>query len=136
MKIIPYLSFSGDCREAFAFYERVLDGTILDMITHGDTPEGEGAGAHWSDKIMNAHMRAGEYELMGADTPPEYAQPGGGFSLSLHFEDPARARSVYDALSEGGEQTMPFASTSWSPGFGMTRDRFGVHWMVNVVPQA
>jgi PhnB protein len=26
---------------------------------------------------------------------------------------------------------MPFQKTFWSAGFGMTRDRFGIPWMVN-----
>ena len=32
----------------------------------------------------------------------------------------------------GGNVTMPFQATFWSPGFGMLVDRFGVAWMVNV----
>jgi PhnB protein len=29
---------------------------------------------------------------------------------------------------------MPLGETFWSPRFGMVSDRFGVGWMVNVVP--
>lgn len=31
---------------------------------------------------------------------------------------------------------MPFGETFWSPGFGSLVDRFGVPWMVNVIPSA
>ena len=41
---------------------------------------------------------------------------------------------VFDALAVGGQVTMPFAATFWSPGFGMVTDRFGTPWMVNVAP--
>jgi len=40
------------------------------------------------------------------------------------------------ATSEGGKQAMPFGETFWSPGFGSLIDRFGVPWMVNVIPSA
>ena len=40
--------------------------------------------------------------------------------------------SLFDALAQGGQTVMPFAATFWSPGFGMTKDRFGTPWMVNV----
>lgn len=31
---------------------------------------------------------------------------------------------------------MPFGETFWSPGFGSLIDRFGVPWMINVIPPA
>ena len=43
-----------------------------------------------------------------------------------------RSKRVFDALAAGGQVTMPFAATFWSPGFGMVTDRFGTPWMVNV----
>ena len=42
---------------------------------------------------------------------------------------------IFQALSDGGTITMPFAKTFWSPGFGMLTDRFGTPWMVNVFEQ-
>jgi PhnB protein len=42
---------------------------------------------------------------------------------------------MYGALSEGGQATMPFQETFWSPGFGMLTDRFGTPWMVNVTKE-
>ena len=32
---------------------------------------------------------------------------------------------------EGGEISMPFEPTFWAKGFGVTRDKFGISWMVN-----
>ena len=46
-------------------------------------------------------------------------------------KDKAKAERVFNALCEGGDVTMPFAQTFWSPGFGMCVDRFGIPWMVN-----
>lgn len=37
-------------------------------------------------------------------------------------------------LADGGEVTMPFGATFWSPGFGACTDRFGVPWMVDTEP--
>jgi PhnB protein len=59
-----------------------------------------------------------------------------GFSLSVTAPDEAAARRMFSALAEGGAVTMPIGKTFWSPCFGMLTDRFGVGWMVTVVPAA
>jgi PhnB protein len=41
---------------------------------------------------------------------------------------------VLGELADGGEITMPFSVTFWSPGFGACTDRFGVPWMVDTEP--
>ena len=38
-------------------------------------------------------------------------------------------------LGKGGTVQMPLAKTFYSPRFGMVADRFGVSWMVIVVPK-
>ena len=48
----------------------------------------------------------------------------------------AEGQRWFDQLSEGGRAVMPFGETFWSPGFGSLVDRFGVPWMINVVPSA
>ena len=56
------------------------------------------------------------------------------FTLSIGVGSMAEGQRVFDALAAGGQVTMPFAATFWSPGFGMVTDRFGTPWMVNVAP--
>ena len=31
---------------------------------------------------------------------------------------------------------MPYGETFWSPGYGSLTDRFGIPWMVNLIPPA
>lgn len=56
-----------------------------------------------------------------------------GFSLSISAKDEADADRIFNALSSGGQVTMPLTKTFWSPRFGMLTDKFGVSWMV-IVP--
>jgi PhnB protein len=57
-----------------------------------------------------------------------------GFSLSLSLPTEGEADRAFAALADGGQVRMPMAKTFWSPKFGMVQDRFGVGWMVSVVP--
>jgi PhnB protein len=133
MQLTSCLNFDGNCREAFELYAKVLGGKIIAMITNSDAPQGEEN--PWAkerpDKIMHAWLQIDDQALMGNDCPPQYLEPVSGFSVGIHVKDPAEARRIFDALSEGGKITMPFGETFWSPAFGMATDRFGTPWMIN-----
>jgi len=70
--------------------------------------------------------------LMGSDGGPEPYGGVKGVSLSVNCADRVEGERTFKALAAGGTVKMPFASTFWSPGFGMLVDRFGVPWLVNV----
>jgi PhnB protein len=57
-----------------------------------------------------------------------------GFSLSINAKDPAEADRLFAALGKGGQVQQPLIETFFSPRFGMVADRFGVSWMVVVMP--
>jgi PhnB protein len=90
--------------------------------------------------LMHCWLDVGDQALMGADMDVGWAsnidKPKNGFDVTLHTGDMAEARRWFDQLSEGGKAGMPFGETFWSPGFGSLIDKFGVPWMVNVVPSA
>ena len=136
MQIVPYLSFNGQCEEAFRFYEKTLDGKILMMIDHGGTPAAEQVPAEWHKKIMHARLSIGSQLLMGSDAPPGWYTKPGGFSVSLQIPHLHRAERVFNALADGGTVMMPFEKTFWAERFGMVVDRFGTPWMVNCDPQS
>jgi PhnB protein len=131
MRLIPYLTFNGDCAEAFRFYAEVFDSKIDFIETHGETPIADEVPSDWSDAVIHAQMKVGDQVLMAADAPGDrYAKPS-GFSISLQFDDTSKARRIFDTLAEGGAINMPLEETFWSPLFGMVVDRFGTPWMIN-----
>ena len=139
MKISPYLSFNGQCKEAFQYYEKVLDAKIIFMMTHGESPMAAQTAANWQDKIMHASLSIEGMVLSGADMPePHYHLPK-GVAIALSLDDIPRAERIFAGLAEGGKVDMQLAETFWAHRFGMLRDRFGIPWMVNCekpMPQA
>jgi PhnB protein len=131
MQLNPYLFFTGNCKEAFTFYEKVLGGKIIAMMTHKETPAAEHTKSEWQDKIIHARMTFGDQVLMASDAPPEHHRPMQGFSVSLTVQEPAEADRIFKAFSEGGHVTMPIEETFWAHRFGMLVDRFGTPWMIN-----
>ena len=131
MQLNPYLVFNGQCREAFALYEKTLGGKIEMMQTHADTPMGQQAPPDWQDKIMHAQLAVGEEVIMGSDRPPQDYHKPEGFSVSLSLEDPAAADRIFNAFADGGTIQMPIQETFWATRFGMLTDKFGIPWIIN-----
>jgi PhnB protein len=136
LEISPYVHFNGQCREAFQFYERCLGGTIAEVHTFGESPMKDQVPPDWQDKVMHVRLTVGNFALMGSDAPPPHFAPPQGISVSIVLPDAAQAERIFNQLADGGKVAMPFQKTFWSPGFGMTTDRFGIPWMVNVEHKA
>jgi len=131
MQVNAYLSFNGQCEEAFKFYEKCLGGKITGIFTHAGTPAAEHVPSDWLNKIMHAHLAVGDGVLMGSDAPPGRYEPAKGFSVMLRVKDPADAERIFHELSENGSVRTPLQPTFWTVRFGMLVDRFGIPWMVN-----
>jgi PhnB protein len=131
MQVNAYLTFEGNCEEAFRFYEKLLGGKIIAMLPHKGSPMECQFPADWQNKIMHARMTVGDTVLMASDAPPNYQEPRQGFSVNIDTETADEAERVFHALAEGGSVRMPIQETFWAQRFGMLVDRFGTPWMVN-----
>lgn len=138
MQFIPYLSFDGNCAEAFDFYRQLFGGSIVHQGTFGEMPDAPPMSDEAKNAVMHVHLQVGAQSLMGSDAMPGagegcaggYSKPQGTW-VSIAVESAAEGRRLFDSLAAGGTVAMPFAATFWSPGFGMVTDRFGTPWMVN-----
>jgi len=131
MQLNAYLTFNGQCEEAFKFYERCLGGKIVAMMPHGGTPVAEHVPAEWRNKILHARLTVGDQVMMGSDAPPGRYEEPKGFSVSVQIKDPAEAERIFQALAENGKVQMPIQQTFWAARFGMLMDQFGIPWMIN-----
>jgi PhnB protein len=131
MQLTPYLTFDGQCEAAFKFYAQCLGGTIVSMLTHGDSPVAEQVPSAWRDRILHARLLVDDGVLMGSDRPPDDHEATKGFSVSIGIKDPAAAERIFHALAANGTVQMPIQQTFWAARFGMLIDQFGVPWMIN-----
>jgi PhnB protein len=132
-RLNPYISFRDNARQAMEFYKDVFGGN-LSMNTFGEYGDPNAPGAN---NIMHAQLETDQgFTLMASDTPPEMEfNPAGNIQISLSGEDEQQLRGYWDKLSDGGTVTMPLEKQMWGDLFGMCTDKFGVPWMVDVVPQ-
>ena len=135
LSINPYLTFNGNCEEAFNFYKSVFGGEFPYVGRFKDMPSDHPVSDEQKEKIMHISLPISkETTLMGSDSSAEFGQAtviGNNFSISINADSAEEARRVFEGLSAGGKVTMPLDKTFWGALFGMFTDKFGINWMVN-----
>jgi PhnB protein len=133
-----YLTFDGNCEEAFNFYKSVFGGEFPYVGRYKDMPPEEGRKALSAvdgEKIMHISLPVSkETMLMGSDTGGEWAsnyKPGNNFMISINADSKEEADRFFNGLSAGGTVTMPMQNTFWGDYFGMWTDKFGINWMIS-----
>lgn len=133
-----YLTFNGNCLEAFNFYKSVFGGDFPYVGKFNEMPPQEGMppmSAEDGEKIMHISLPIStETMLMGSDTGGEWSSNfsiGNNFSISVNTQSTQEAVQLFNGLSLDGQITMPLAKTFWGSYFGMLTDKFGINWMVS-----
>jgi len=131
MSFTPYLNFDGTTAEAMTFYAGLFGASDL-TITRFAEVHGDELPPEFADKVMNATFSFQGGQLMASDYPPGMEAAGqSGVSVAHVAPSKARGQEIFDALAKGGTITMPYEEVMWAEAFGMVRDRFGTHWMIN-----
>ncbi len=136
-KINVYITFNGDCEEAFNFYRSVFGGDFQFIGRYKDVPPGEKEKfqPENEEKIMHASLPISkETILMGCDNAEAHERRtvvGDNISLSIATDSKEEANQLFAALSVGSKIKMPMAETFWGAYFGALTDRFGINWLIN-----
>jgi PhnB protein len=130
MKLIPYLHFGGNAREALNFYKNALGSDIVQLGTYGESPIP--SDEDYKDKVMHARFVFDGNMIMISDVfKNRPVSMGGNIQLSVEVDNENKLDEVFNKMAEGGRITMPLADQFWLAKFGMLQDKFGVNWMFN-----
>jgi PhnB protein len=134
--INPYLTFNGNCEQAFNFYKSVFGGEFPYVGRFSEMPPQEGfeIPEEMKNQIMHISLPISEETiLMGSDAGEDWGPKnvvGNNISISISTSSKEEADRLFEKLSEGGQVTMPIESTFWGDYFGMCIDQFDINWMV------
>lgn len=134
-QVNPYLTFNGNCEEAFNFYKSVFGGEFAHIQKFKDMPSETPLSEEVGNLIMHVSFPiSSETILMASDTNEAFGHTatfGTNISISINTDSEDEATKLFNGLSAGGKVTMPLEKTFWGAYFGMFTDKFGIHWMVN-----
>ena len=127
-KLVPYLNFNGNTKEAMEFYQSVLGGELT-LQTFGES--GMEVKGEMKNGIMHAELKNEELTFMASDAM-QTTEMGDNIHMSLIGTEEEKLTEFFNKLKEGGQIDMPLEKAPWGDIFGMLTDKFGVHWMVNI----
>lgn len=128
MQLNPYITFDGTCAEAMDFYADALGGTVQKMTFRDAGMDADG--------VMHAALSTPNgFHIFASDTVEGMGvvyTPGNNVQVSLSGDDSEALNGYWAALSEGAEVIMPLERQMWGDDYGQLKDRFGIHWHVNI----
>ena len=136
-KVNPYLTFNGNCEEAFRLYKSAFGREFLYIGRYKDVPPADRQTFQIEndDKIMHVTLPiSNETILMGCDSPEASGQGiilGNNISVSISTDSKEEADRLFNKLSIGGQIKMSMNQTFWGAYFGVFTDRFGINWTIS-----
>jgi len=136
-RVNAYLSFNGNCEEAFEFYKSVFQKEFKYIGRYKDVPDAArsyfpGCG---DDHIMHIGLPISrETILLGADIIDVGRKENNAykfFSLYVSTESKGEADRIFHALTKDGEIKLPISDQFWGSYYGICMDKFGVNWKVS-----
>ena len=138
MLVQPYLFLDGRCEEAIEFYVKRARRQSRDAhaltrtVPNRRSPAWYRRGAE--NKVMHASLQDRRMTIMAVRRPLRGKPELPGLLVVADGRDEAAAKTLFAALGDGGQVRMPLREDVFLLGFGMVADRFGVTWMIIVMP--
>lgn len=132
MKVSPYITFRGQCREAIELYTRAFNAEVKDVTLFEDIPQtAEGSievlqpQKQW---ILQAALEFGGGVIRLNDCLGGLNEsPSERVSVSVECSED-EVRRAFAALSEQGSVGIELNKTFYSPCAGVVFDKFNVMW--------
>lgn len=128
--LMPYLSFQGNCEDAFNFYASVFGGKIEWLSRFNE----ETGGSNLSGKVMHAHLSLARNKgsINGSDQE-ELVIHGEAIKLIYHCESETEAQRIFDALAKEGHEISrltPHPPPDDNGVGGLVIDKYGYTWIL------
>nr|WP_120491823.1 VOC family protein [Corynebacterium lactis] len=133
IEFFPYISFRGNGRKAFAYYQSIFGGD-LHLESYPEVAQGEDNPFPFTppkDALAHGLLDAGAVRITGGDGIGESlpSLESNVYSFMLQCETVAEAEELIAKFLESGSTVlMPFMKAPWGSHYGQVKDPFGVMW--------
>ncbi len=123
----PYVTFTGNAREAMEFYKACLGGE-LSIMTVGESPMASDM-PDKKDNVLHSMLKTDGMVLMASDMimPGELIR-GNTVTLCINGGTKEELQQFFAKLSEGGTVGQPLTEAFFGT-YGELTDKYGINWM-------
>jgi len=134
-RVSIYLNFMGTTEEAFGFYARAFNSSVISMQRFGDVADPTLTDDDRT-KILHAELAILDGTVLMAtdmlESKGHHVRIGNNTTINLEPDTLEEAQRLYAALSEGSTEGVPLQEMFWGAWWGTCLDRYGIRWMFNV----
>ena len=131
IKISPYLTFNGNCREAMIFYKECFGGELF-FQTIGESPQSSDMTIRMKNFILHSTLHNESFMIIGTDiVGNEVIIKGNSVAILVNCSSKEEAKKVYEKLAEGSIPVNSLQITYWGALFGDITDKYDNHWLIN-----
>jgi PhnB protein len=132
-----HLNFRGQARAALDFYAAVFGGEVV-AFTFAQGGDGrDTADGAVAEQIKWGGVQAPNgFSIMAFDVPPKRPFSAGtdAVYVSVRGSDTEEVSRYWEGLLDGGTVRASLGPAGYAPLYGMVTDRFGVTWVLDVLP--
>jgi PhnB protein len=132
-----HLNFRGQARDALDFYASVLGGEVMAFTFAQGGDERDAADGAVPQEVKWGGVQAPNgFSVMAFDVPPRRGYDAGtdAVYVSVRGSDTEEIIRYWEGLVEGGTVRVALGPAGYAPLYGMVTDRFGVTWVLDVLP--
>jgi len=138
--INPHINFNGNAEEAFNFYKSVFGGEFSRLVRFSQMASADfTVDDKEANKIMHIALPIGKDNLLMGNDVPEFMgrvnEQENRSKIAVLAASKEEADAIYHGLSAGGAVEMPISDSPWGSYFGMFRDKYGIEWMIEFIPE-
>lgn len=132
VKSVTHINLRGAAREALEAWHSVFGGDLA-LVTYKDAVN-DFDPAQAEQIMWGQVVSENGFHVMAHDMPNAMAWSQGenAYYVSVRGDTVNEISDYWKKLSQGSTVIVPLAASSWSPLYGMLKDRFGVTWVLDV----
>ncbi len=132
-----HLNFRGQAREALDFYASVFGGEVMAFTFAQGGDDRDAADGAVAEQVKWGGVQASNgFSVMAFDVPPKRSYDPGtdAVYVSVRGSDVEEITGYWQNLVVGGSVRAALSPAGYAPLYGMVTDRFGVTWVLDVLP--
>jgi len=129
MKLVPYLVFQGNCKEAMEFYKSCLEGELT-IDTVENSPMESQMPPEMKNFVLNSQLDCKDFVIMASDAMGQETKTGDNISIMIMGSE-TEVETFFNNLKEGATIIQPLEKQFWGSVYGALIDKFGISWSFN-----
>lgn len=121
-KIVPYLWYDSEAKQAIDFYMSLFKDSEIIVAQKSEETTSNNNGDFYDFKLAGL--------LIGAFNGGPFFKLNSSISFTVHCDTKEEVQKLWDSFIDRGTELVPLKTYDFSGYYGWVKDRYGVSWQI------